>query len=267
MLINEIKTKIMVFGSNEEVIIEFNNKIIEQVIQYKVLGCILHSVHRVNSDPFKMNYDCLCDQARKSLFSVKQKLKVIGPIPPQTMFYIFNSLLKPIITYGSDVCGINKSGRGVIDKYFVQFAKHVLGVKQSTSTLMVLGESGQLLPSTSCIYNTVTFLNRVQCMNDSLLVKQVYNDSYRLHECGFHTWCSEAWGLFNGYNLQINSNQNKLTNYAKITIQNDFKTKWLDGVRDINANPGARKYTLYKRKFGMELYMHKVSFPKYNIFQ
>ena len=48
MVINELKTKIMVFGSNENICIEFNGSFIEQVTQYKFLGCIFHSIRRSN---------------------------------------------------------------------------------------------------------------------------------------------------------------------------------------------------------------------------
>ena len=119
------------------------------------------------------------------------------------MFYIFDTLLKPIITYGSDVWGIRKSGRELMDKFFLKFAKNVLLVKQSTSNLMVLGESGQLLPSVYCIYNTVTYLNRIHHLGDHTFVKQVYNELSKMHRCGFNNWYSRAWELVSKYNLEL----------------------------------------------------------------
>ena len=80
----------------------------------------------------KLNYTYLCDQARKALFGLKQHLKTIGTLPPKTMFYLFNTAIKPILTYGSDVWGIHKVGRDLIDKMFLKFVKCTLCVKQST---------------------------------------------------------------------------------------------------------------------------------------
>ena len=71
---------------------------------------------------------------------------------------------------------------------------------------MVLGESGQYPPRLDCIYNNVSFLNRILNMNAKSLVNQVYMELQRLQECGFNTWCSKAWELVHNYNLNIELN-------------------------------------------------------------
>ena len=81
MMINDIKTKIMCFGSKDTIDIDFNGFRIEQVQIYKYLGCIIRSVHKPSSDIFLLDYDYLCDNARKALFAIKRKLKCIGSIP------------------------------------------------------------------------------------------------------------------------------------------------------------------------------------------
>ena len=106
-----LKTKITVFGSQEEVVLEFNGSQIDQVNEYKYLGNVIRSTQKSNADPFALNYSYLCDQARKALFSAKQRLSNIGILPPETMFYLFNSLIRPILTYGSDVWGVNRAGQ------------------------------------------------------------------------------------------------------------------------------------------------------------
>ena len=103
MLVNFIKTKVMVFGSSCEINVEFNGHVIEQVNEYKYLGCIFNSIQKAGADNFRNNYGHLCDQARKAIFSVKRRLSKIGRLPPETMFYLFNSLIKPILTYASDI--------------------------------------------------------------------------------------------------------------------------------------------------------------------
>ena len=44
MCINEIKTKLMCFGETGDVDIVFNDRRIEQVKQYKYLGCIIQAI-------------------------------------------------------------------------------------------------------------------------------------------------------------------------------------------------------------------------------
>ena len=45
MFIHELKTKVLVFGSQMKVYIDFNGKTIEQVESYKYLGNIVNTVH------------------------------------------------------------------------------------------------------------------------------------------------------------------------------------------------------------------------------
>ena len=120
MIINELKTKVMVFGSNDKYEISFNGSLIKQVDKYKFLGVIFQTVHKAECDPFVLNYDYLCDKARKSLFAIKHKLKHLGYLPPRHMFYIYRCALKPILTYASDVWGVFPKGRDTADKFYLK---------------------------------------------------------------------------------------------------------------------------------------------------
>ena len=84
--------------------------------------------------------------------------------------------MRPILTYASDVWGVSTNGRDKMDKFFLWFLKNMLGAQQSTSTLMVIGETGQILPSVDCISNVIKFVNRLEFMSDNTFVKNVYND-------------------------------------------------------------------------------------------
>ena len=53
MFANEIKTKIIVFGSKEKIIVFFNGKPIEQVGQYRYLGNISSPISYTTGDMFK----------------------------------------------------------------------------------------------------------------------------------------------------------------------------------------------------------------------
>ena len=263
MLINLIKTKSMVFGSDCQVQFQFNDEIIEQVNEYKFVGCIFNSIRKAGGDVFKLNYDYLCDQANKAIFSAKRRLNRLGYLPPETMFYLFNSLVRPILTYASDIWAVNKLGREKIDKGFLQFAKRTLGVKQSTSTSIVFGETGQFPPSLDSMYQTVNFLNRVSIMEDSDLVKQVYMELKILHECGFITWFGKAWELVDRFNLDIGLNNSSFKKHSKKQIQNYFIQDWKQQINDIDNNPILRTYNLIKHEYYRESYLKEVSNSKY----
>ena len=197
------------------------------------------------------------------MFGIKHKLRSVGTLPPKTSFYLFNTSVRPILTYGSDVWGVYKSGRDMVDKQFLQFLKHTLGVKQSTSSLFVYGEAGQFPPSIDCIYNTLCFLNRIIYMDRKTLIRQVYDELNVLQDCGFQTWSGKAWELMHTYSLLSDPNHKSFKKLAKSVLNSKFIQEWSTDVANIHENPIARTYSLFKHTFGMEAYLHKVSNFKY----
>ena len=119
---------------------------------------------------------------------MKKKLKAIAYLPPSVMFYMFYTLIQPILSYGSAIWGVRKTGCSAIDNVFFSLMKHTLYVKQSTSNIITIGECGQIPPSVVCHTNFIKYIVRVSNMNDCHIVKQVYNELFRLHEVGF-IWC------------------------------------------------------------------------------
>ena len=142
MLVNEIKTKVMAFGTKLSIEVLFNGNYIEQVEEYKYIGNIIKAVRNHRADVFKNNYPYLCDTGRKAIFSAKKKLQNTGILPPSSMFYMFDSLIKLLLMYGSDVWGGNDNSGKAIDKVFMKSMKYVLGVKATTSNIITVGECG-----------------------------------------------------------------------------------------------------------------------------
>ena len=105
LLVNTVKTKCMVIGHSKPLELYLNGQKIEQVMQYKYLGNIIKSVNNSNADIFSSTYSYLCDQGRKAIFGMMHKIRDIAPLPPKVMFKLFDSVIKPILVYGSDVWG------------------------------------------------------------------------------------------------------------------------------------------------------------------
>ena len=263
MIVNSIKTKIMKFGTAEKIDIIFNDAPLEQVQQYKYVGCVIRSISKSNADPFLIHYDYLHDQARKALFAAMGKLKHIGKLPPKIMFYLFNTVAKPILTYASDVWGANASGQDMVDKVFLRFIKRTLGVRQNISNLMVIGETGLVPPSIDCKLNIIKYHNRVIHMDRSTLIRKVYDELARLQRCGFNTWCGKTWELLKTYDLKPNSHLDVFKKESKMKIYNSYIHNYLANISDTNSNPITRTYVLYKSTFGIEPYLELIKNYKY----
>ena len=125
MSVNESKTKSMVQGDKSKARINptLNKNYIEQVNQYKCLCVIVRSISRNDKDIFAYYYPYLCDQGRKALFGILHRLRSITQIFPRVQFKLFDAVIKPLLMYGSDVWGHNKTGISMIDKVLVRFSR------------------------------------------------------------------------------------------------------------------------------------------------
>ena len=105
MIVNEIKTKVMVFGNPKKSKLLFNAVSIEEVTDYKYLSNIISSIRLHKQGTPKNTCQFLGDQARRAIFNRTSKIKTIGNLMDDNMFNLFEVLIKPIMVYGSDVWG------------------------------------------------------------------------------------------------------------------------------------------------------------------
>ena len=76
MIVNETKTKVMVYGSAcRDVVVKFNDKVLNVVDQYKYLGNVMKSVKTCKEDVFGENFQYLCNKARKAIFAMFKPFK------------------------------------------------------------------------------------------------------------------------------------------------------------------------------------------------
>ena len=93
----------------------------------QILRCHYKSYTTSQPRYFPCNYQYLCDQARKAIFCAQRTTKNIEPLTPEIYFYLFDSLVRPILTYGSEVWGFCKSGLLDLESVLVIYALHIKG--------------------------------------------------------------------------------------------------------------------------------------------
>ena len=191
-------------------------------------------------------------------------MKSIGPLPPQILFYMFNTLIKPILLYTSEIWGVYKNGRDSINNFFLKYMKRALGVKKTTSTIMVVGETGQVHPSVDCVRNVSIFFQRLSKMDKNSVSYKVFKELESLHNAGFNTWVSKALDLFGDQGLDFSINDlSQFKNHAKSHLLSKYKEDWRNELNNIERHPMMRTYTQFKQQFCMEDYLTKVSNSKY----
>ena len=268
VIVNEIKTKSMCFGADDKVEINFNGKPIEQVRQFKYLGTVVRSIKRRNQDIFSENSSFICTKARKATFSIQKKVKFFKLLPPEIRFEIFDTMIKPILTYGSDIWGINKIALHELDKSFLNYIRCVLCVKSTTSNIVVFGECGKFPPSMYCHVNVLCYMHRLLKMQSGQVVKSVFDSLHKLNNQGFHTWVSKAYELSQLYGIDIDScselPSDQFKQICNERLKNCFITSWSHDLHSCNTSI-IRTYRSYKLDFGMECYLKHVNNSKFRV--
>jgi len=93
----------MVFGNMKQtkyVTFNFNAQAIQQVSQYKYVGVIFNSQDPVFNEQCSMS---TVKNSYRALFKVAAYCKCLGQIPPVLAVKLFNSLVTPILIYGSEI--------------------------------------------------------------------------------------------------------------------------------------------------------------------
>ena len=255
-----IKLKQWFLGLILDFWIHLNGHPIETVSQYKYLGNIITATSTLKGDIFRNNSSYLCNQARKAMFGLKNKLNSLGTIPPRVSFYIFETLIRPILLYGSDVWGISSCNNDAIDKVFYQFIRCILQVKATTSNVMVIGESGQLPPSVFSHINVLSYMGRLQTLPAHTIAKRIYTELFRLHNWGWNTWVTKVFALSERYGISFNdigTRNFKLD--CKRAVKIRFESQWLADSQNVRKTPILRSYSLYKHGLYFEPYLNSIS--------
>ena len=100
LVVNETKTKIVIFNRVDKYsTFTLNDQHIEVVQQHMYLGIKLHS-----SGNFTCSIKDLADRATKAYYCAKSALSNCQS-SPRIQIKIFDSVVKPILTYGSEIWG------------------------------------------------------------------------------------------------------------------------------------------------------------------
>ena len=269
MIVNEIKTKVTVFGNVsgfEDTQFCFNGKTLDNVVAYKYLGNIIKQIKTASGDIFGKNYEMLCNKARGAIFGIYKKIRNIGVLSPKIMGYLFESAVKPILVYGSEIWGHSKTGTAEMDKVFLWYMRCVLRVKRTTCNNIIYGECGMYPPSTTCHENILCYYNRLCRMNDFDITKKVFNTLCKLHDQGFTNWISRVCELARKYNVDINDTTSEYSLYKRVCkdkVQQSFRCRLYDEIQDTEKNPIMRTYRRLKSDFGTEPYLYLVTNAKY----
>ena len=261
-IVNIMKTKIVVFrkggklGQKDKWF--FEGKELEVVPFFKYLGCYLSS-----RGSFAKCIQELTYSARRALFGLKKYFARNQEILPSMKIQLFNTMVAPILNYGSEVWGLRKADP--IEKLHRSFLKSVLRVKNSTPNCFVYGELG-VYPLYIERYGRVMsfWVKIINCSsNEESIIYKVYKELYDLTITNPEeiTWASRVrdvlnrCGLGNYWREQKVYNRSQFLSLFKRRIRDIYIQEWNADVRDTSSG---RLFQYIKTDFIYEPYLDKL---------
>ena len=132
-------------------------------------------------------------------------------------------------------------------------------IKLCYVSLVVYGECGILPPRVYCAVSTKCYMNRLHHMPDNSIVRQAYNELFKLHQMGFVTWVTRVGELVDTYSINIDDSPAKFKSECKRSVFGKFT----HDVQNIQRNPIMRTYCNIKQEFGMETHLELIKNHKY----
>ena len=254
----------------------FGSEIIKIAEQCKYLGIIFHQ-----NCQFKQAVLALKERGNKAMFSLARSLYTGVTFNPSLPLKVFDSTIRPIITYGSEVWShqyikflqkpiqIDKAPFESINN---RFCKYVMGLPKQATNFGIKAELGRNpIFSYICAQSVKYWIRLLNLPNDRLL-KSAYMSEIQLYSKGNCTWLDfiekvlEISGIKNIWQNQSNIHG---TGKPNINIQS-VKTKVVDSItqlyyadefKRINCNSKLRLYKEFKGNYNIENYVNIYNVP------
>ena len=256
--VNTDKTKCMIFNKTGRLIrrnFYLGTTRLENVRSYKYLGLII-----TPSGEIKSALDDLRSRALKAYMALKNKLGVGFRDHIEDTIMLFDSLVKPILLYGSDFWGCLKTPKNnPVENLHMQFCRQILGVQKSTTNNGVLLEIGRTPLMLEAQRLSLKNWNRIKSENGNILVTKSYQNA--------HTkkldWNQKICELLSkhGMHYRIQESESDLGNAFFGKAKDVFHQEAFAQISDPNSK--LRTYALIKENIGRENYLKDIRNTKH----
>jgi hypothetical protein len=265
MTVNMSKTKIVVFRRGGKVRHNenwyYNNEKVEVVAFYKYLG-IIFSSFLCWSHATKV----LSVQASKAINMINSYAYKCNGLPIKASFKLFDSMVLPILLYGSEVWGFQWYKQ--IENVQLRFCKQVLGVPTNTTDNAVLGECGRFPLMLNYTTRCIKYWLKLLRMPDSRYPKACYKMLYVLSETGRTTWATSIKIILMKYGFGIVwfqqgvGDEHAFLLHLKARLKDCLSQEWLQNIHD---SPKLSVYSTYKDTLEPETYLFCLNVRKFRV--
>ena len=256
LTINSKKTKCLIFNKAGRLYrdkITMSGVLLDNVREYKYLGFIF-----TPSGEIRTGLRDLRDRAFKSFQTLKNKMGDSFNRDVETALGLYDSMIKPVLTYSSDFWGCMKLPKknNPIEIMQMKVYKQILGVRRQTTNVGVLLELGRHTLDYECIKFGIKNWERIREGNANKLLIDSYNDALREDL----PWVVGVGGhlLNSGLDNVPPSADGKPFIYKKIheALRGQFRLDSLSAIK--KPDQKLRTYALLKTGVGLEKYLKEI---------
>ena len=172
---------------------------------------------------------------------------------------LFNTTVKPIIYYGSEVWGFCKADS--LERFFISFLKSVLCVKQSTPNCFIYGELGIFPLIIERKIRIIKYWFKILNSKENSYLRKMYNDLVLLSETSPRqvTWATLLRDTLYQYGFgyvwlqQYVQNEKVFIKVFEQRIKDNFLQDW---NAQINTTSDYRLFKKIKQSFHFENYLN-----------
>ena len=206
--INVHKTKVMIFSKGKRDYSKYdfvtNNKKIEIVEKYKYLGITFFF-----NGNLKHAAEDLYNKALKAFFSLKSKFNNFCDIPIKTSLKIFDSIVRPIVTYNSEIWlsdyNINLLNFDTLpmEKLHHKMLKNILGISRQASNLASRTECNRNPVMIFALTQMFKYYLRLKNLDNQRILHSAYRTDQDLYDNNSVCWFSTLDKICKKVNLDV----------------------------------------------------------------
>ena len=260
--VNLDKTKVMVFrkggylGSREKW--HYGTDELEVVNTYKYLGFTLTT--KLSTDIPLREY---AGRAKGKVLNIFRTLYKLGQIDIKVFFRLFDSQVKPMLLYASEIWG--STSYETIEKVHTFACKKLLGVSARTPNIAVYGELGRYPLFIDSATRSLKYWFRIQLLQDNRLPKLAYTKEKQELEKTL------GWGNTLKHNLETNGFAHVWLNEGVASVNSftkAFKQRLIDGYRQnwhakLTDSDRFDVYRQFKETHQKEEYLDHINIAKF----
>ncbi len=263
LIVNNLKTKVLIFSKKRipcSATFTIGGSEIEIATKYKYLGTLYSTVKQVDETIAYITNNC-----SRALYKIRTHCKELGQLPPSTALELFDSLIAPLLDYGSEIWYRDSIAKR-LETLHLRYLKRILKVRQQTPTLAVYGELGRYPLNIRLRCNVLKYLHRAYSFSSDSIHGRVVKMLCRLKAQGKANWLTKAESVFNDLQLSTNitmdiflsKSESSIKTLIKNSLQKEYAMQWECLVKDINKQPKLRTYCTFKTNIKLEPYLSLV---------